>query len=321
MRATCFIVGLVTASAALAQPTITVFDAIPDARATDTSTQADELRLSEDKSDRMTVPVRVSGRGPYRFLVDTGADRTAVSRELAARLRLPPSAAARLHSVTGTSRVETANVPSLQIGLRNLEIRQAPVLEAAHIGADGILGTDSLRSQRVIFDFRTGAMTIVPSVERINRDEKDAIVVIGRLKRGRLIVSRADIDGKGATVVVDTGSEVSIGNAALRKRLLGNRPVSPSSMVEMQSVTGAILTGEMVTVKRMEIGGVRIENFAVVFAEAHTFGQLGFDRRPSLLLGMDALRAFDKVSIDFANKKLRLLMPQHSSLRVQMAAR
>ena len=30
----------------------------------------------------------------------------------------------------------------------------APALEASNIGADGMLGIDSLRSQRVLFDFK-----------------------------------------------------------------------------------------------------------------------------------------------------------------------
>jgi hypothetical protein len=35
----------------------------------------------------MTVDVAVGAQGPFRFLVDTAADRSAVSRQLAARLK------------------------------------------------------------------------------------------------------------------------------------------------------------------------------------------------------------------------------------------
>ena len=60
----------------------------------------------------MTVPVVLSGQGPYRFLVDTGADRTALSREVADRLKLVRGQTARLHSVAGMQEVATADVPS-----------------------------------------------------------------------------------------------------------------------------------------------------------------------------------------------------------------
>ena len=46
--------------------------------------------LAPTADDRLTVSVHHEGRGPFRFLVDTGADRTAVSRQLAERLGLAP---------------------------------------------------------------------------------------------------------------------------------------------------------------------------------------------------------------------------------------
>ena len=38
---------------------------------------------------RMTVEVRVNGRGPYRFLVDSGADTSVVGLRIARDLQLP----------------------------------------------------------------------------------------------------------------------------------------------------------------------------------------------------------------------------------------
>ena len=49
----------------------------------DRTTQTDDVKMKQDVDERMTVPVMLAGSGPYRFLVDTGADRTAVSRDVA----------------------------------------------------------------------------------------------------------------------------------------------------------------------------------------------------------------------------------------------
>ena len=84
----------------------------------DKTTQTEDVRFRTDFFQRMTVPVLVSGTGPYRFLVDTGADRTAISRELAARLNLEAGAQAELHSIAKASMVNTATVPRLH-GLRD----------------------------------------------------------------------------------------------------------------------------------------------------------------------------------------------------------
>ena len=319
-----FVAGF-AASSAPAQITpqvmMNVLDTVQQREKVDSVTQADDVRIRKDRGDRMTVQVTVGGTGPFRFLVDTGADRTAISSDMAARLGLDTSVQVSLHSLTGMSTVQTATVSDLRLSQRDLKIVDAPILDAANMGADGILGTDSLHSQRVVFDFEKNLMTIVPSEERVARED-GTIVVTGKLRSGRLIVTNAVADGNVITVILDTGSEVSIGNEALRRRLDRAGLLKSTGAVGLESVTGEILQGEYTFVKRLEVGDVNLTNLAVVFADAHTFGKLGLDKRPALLLGMNALRAFKKVSIDFANRKLRVILPETGSLdRVMMAAR
>jgi hypothetical protein len=189
------------------------------------------------------------------------------------------------------------------------------------MGADGIVGVDVLRSQRVQFDFGTQTMSIVPSATPDFTAEKGTIVVSARRKNGRLIVTDADVDGHSLTVILDTGSEVSIGNSALRHRLLGSSLVDPQRSVELQSVTGQKIIGEYMVIPVMTIGGIGLSNLAVVFTDAETFKQLHLENKPAMLLGMNAIRAFKRVSIDFANRKFRVVLPQHSELETEVAMR
>ena len=77
--------------ALLGAPAATVLTAEPGAlgqsaaaaAVDDSATEAIGFRT--DAYDRMTVGVTIAGRGPYRFMVDTGADRSAISRTLAGR--------------------------------------------------------------------------------------------------------------------------------------------------------------------------------------------------------------------------------------------
>ena len=48
----------------------------------------------------------------------------------------------------------------------------------------------------------------------------------------------------------------------------------------------------------------------VMFADAETFRAIGRQDKPTLLLGMNALRAFDEVAIDLDARKLRLRIPR-----------
>jgi predicted aspartyl protease len=303
-----------------AQPATTKLDAVAGVPEIDRTSQTEDLNFKNERDDRLTVPVKLSGAGPYRFLVDTGADRTAVSREIATRLNLQSGDGAELHTVTGVSTVRTARV-------RNFELTRVPessvdaaVLEGVNIGADGIVGVDLLRSQRVQFDFEKKTMSIVPSKTADFRAEPGTIVVQARRKNGRLIVTDAEANDRRVTVILDTGSQVSIGNYALRQRLLGSSLINARQTVELESVTGEKIIGDYMFIRELNFGGIGLKNLAVVFTDAHTFKQLGLDKTPALLLGMNAIRAFKKVSIDFANKKFRVVLPEHSELETQIAS-
>ena len=314
--------ALIIAAPAAAQPATTVVETVQGGDEGARAEVSEQIAFRIDAHDRMTVPVRLGGKGPYRFLVDTGADRTAVSTALATELGLTIGRTAILHSVTGTSEVKTVSIPTLQLTHNRVTSVEAPLLERAHMGADGILGVDSLRSQRVIFDFRTRMISIVPSVRKMERDEEGTIVVRGKLRRGHLIVTSAKANGARLTVVLDTGSEMTMGNAALRAQLEARGRLGTPEAIEMMSVTGQKLKGEGFYLKRLEIGKVVLEDLMVLFADAPIFSSLDLDDRPAVLLGMNAMRAFDQISIDFARKQLRMLVPERSSLDAAvMAAR
>ena len=311
---------LAAGTALSAQPRTTQMETVSGAVPIDKTTQTEDVRFRTDHSDRMTVPVRLSDTGPYRFLVDTGADRTAISRDLARKLNLQAGGGASLHSIGGVSAVSTATVPRLQLTRNVVNVVDAPLLESAHMGADGILGVDSLRSQRVLFDFERKTMSIVPSKSRDAADEPGSIVVTARRRSGRLIVTEAWVNGRRITVVLDTGADVSVINTALRRQLVGHRPADESKRVELHSVTGQRVPAEYMVLRRLEMGNVQLNDLVVVFADAHTFEALGLNDRPALLLGMNAMRAFKKVSIDFANKKVRVVLPERSEIELRLAA-
>jgi predicted aspartyl protease len=303
-----------------AQPATTKLDAVAGIPNVDETTQTQDIRFKNQRDDRMTVPVKLSGTGPFQFLVDTGADRTAISSQLAARLGLSKGDNANVHTIAGISTVSTATVPDLELMRTPQKIVDAPVLDREAMGADGIIGVDSLRSQRVEFDFPAQTLSIVPSATRDFHDEPGTIVVQAARRNGRLVVTDAVANGHSLTVVIDTGAQLSIGNEALREQLAGHNLVDPAQKVQLESVTGDLLNGDYMFVRELEIGGLTLKNLAIVFADAHTFKELKLDRKPALLLGMNAIRAFKKVSIDFASRKFRVVLPESSQLDVRLAS-
>jgi predicted aspartyl protease len=276
----------------------------------------DHLPLAPLPDDRLTVNVTVGGQGPYRFLVDTGSDRSAVSTQMAKQLGFPAGRPVQMHSVTGKSQVRTAAVRGMNLSNRSLPDINAALLDASHVRADGILGTDVLRSSVIRFDFRAGLLSISSAggLERRVAD-KDTIVVEGRRRAGRLIVTEAEADGQRLTVILDTGSEVTVGNQALRRALVRRGVLQEDRSIELLSVTGELLPATYMQLRRLDIGGLALGNLGIAFADAHTFGVMGLENRPALLLGMNALLAFDSVTIDLADRKLRFVMPSEGPRR------
>ena len=131
------------------------------------------------------------------------------------------------------------------------------------------------------------------------------IVVTARLRKGQLIITQAGIDDTRISAVIDTGSEVTLANMALRRKLFGTRPQRDPRTITLVSVTGQTLQAEAVTLRRIRIGGVYLDNVVVAFADAPPFRLFGLDKQPALFLGSDLLKSFHRVSLDFRNRKVR----------------
>ena len=288
------------------------------AAAQDTAPPADApsavVDLAPDRFDRFTVPVKIGGQGPYPFVVDTGAERTAIAEELARDLKLEPGEPARLHSMSEVSDVRTVLIPALVVGGKKVAGINAPALQRRNIGAEGVLGVDSLQSQRVSIDFVKQAMTVSPSRRREESWPTGTIVVTARSRYGHLVLVDASVEGQKVWVILDTGAQTTVGNSVLRKKLELKGRLGRTVPIEMTSVTGGKIRADQGWAKKIRLGGVDIHDMPIAFADVHPFRKLGLMDRPALLLGMDALRLFERVSVDFANRKVRLLAPGRSEI-------
>ena len=299
-------VGLMTAGAPLAAQ---------DAPALDPAVPPAIVRTGPSPDERVTIPIHIDGKGPWNFIIDTGSQRTVIARELAQQLALPPRDTVTILSMTGRSEAHTVALPRLGFGGNMIDDIQAPVLEGENLGAPGLLGLDSLHAKRVTLNFRTGRMEIANSGpnRRVSVDP-DTIVVEARRKRGQLILLDSDVNGMRVNIMLDTGTNFSIGNLALRDRLIAKKRAPAMMEATLTSVTGGTLTGQVGRIKSVRMGRVNLIEVPVLFADASPFAELGLEDKPALLLGISALRIFDRVAIDFGRGKVDFLLPDASAL-------
>jgi hypothetical protein len=262
----------------------------------------DKLALSDDGASRLTIPVMVNGQGPFPFIIDTGADRTVISRELAATLNLPAGPHVALHESAGVDEVQTAVIARLDVGKRTVENIDAPLLAAADLGAMGMLGIDSLRDQHVVMDFKVNEMSSSPS--HVEAFDPNLIVVHGKSRFGQLVLVDAIVRGVRVWVILDSGAQSSVGNMALRKLLTRNDVQHAQyPATEVISVTGRTTPAEMQDIGETHIGDLTIFHMPLAFAELHTFDRFGLTDKPAMLLGMDVLRTCQRVTVDFKRRE------------------
>lgn len=271
-----------------------------------TPTPATILQL-RDSGLRMSVPVSVAGAGPFPFIVDTGSERTVVSRELAGLLKLPRGHDVQVTSMAGTRTVGTVQLPGFTVSSIAGGAVDAPSFVGSFLGAPGLIGVDTLQDKAVVIDFDKGQMSIRPSQRRHRlRDEPGDIVVRAKNIYGQLVVTNARYNGHAVRVILDTGSEISVGNPALQRLM----HLPKFDQVTLTSVTGDAIHADYAVARELEIGGLLIHDLPMGFVDAAPFRRFGLTTQPALMLGMDALRMFRRIAIDFPNRALLFAVPR-----------
>lgn len=276
---------------------------IPDAES------GEVLQMRPEIHDRLTVPVTIQGKGPFHFMLDTGAQATVLSIALADQLMLTDRRSATLIGMASRRGVETTMIPEFALGSRTFPIRVAPLVAPENIGgADGILGIDSLQGQRVLLDFKKRQISVAEA-KQLGGNRGFEIIVKAREKLGQLIITHASIDGVRTAVLVDTGAQGTIGNPALLRVLRHTARLGESQMTD---VNGEELSGITRMSGALKIGRAAINNFPVTFADSPTFHVLDLGDKPALILGMSELKLFNRVAIDFEQRRILFDLPREA---------
>lgn len=252
---------------------------------------------------RLSVEVRVNGRGPYQFVVDSGADTSVVGLRIARDLQLPLGTPVTLNNMTDRNIVDRVHVDALSLGPSVIRNLQLPALREADLGGAGMIGIDALARQRLMLDFETRSIRVEDASKPAKSLPGD-IVVTARLQRGQLILTEVKAGRLSLDAVIDTGSQITIGNSALRDKLVRRR-IGKFKTVTATGVTGTTVNLQLAQVGELRLGSVTLRNVPMAFADVPPFEVFGLADRPALLLGTDLLETFRRVSLDFRARKVR----------------
>ena len=272
-----------------------------------------------DRIGRVMTHVKVNGKGPFRFVIDTGASRSTLAPHLARALNLQHSVGRNvmLNGVTGAAEVPTVAVESIEIGALRFEKQDLPVIFTSIMGnADGILGVAGFQDQRIDVDFKRDRVSVLES----NGKRPHYSMVTARATRninGLMIVDVRVGRRIRAKAVIDTGAERSLGNLALQNAMnRGRKKRDPVSAV-VHGATPDIADGDVQEIREATIGDMTLTNLEVIFADFHVFKLWGLDQEPAMLIGMDMLGVLELLVIDYRRNEVSMYGDRSSSRLVQ----
>lgn len=264
------------------------------------------IGADEDRYDRLTIPVRIGEHGPYDFVVDTGADRSVLSQDLADTLGLEPGKPVIVQGIIGSELARTVKAPELNLGKITLRGLDMPVLSRERLGADGLLGVDALQRRRLVMDFRERRLEIQAASGAFypNSTRTDAFVPV-KDRFGRLVIIDANANQVPVAAFIDSGAGMSIGNRALADAIRARGDWRGAAQtVPLYGVTSHEATGEVRVLDSVRLGGIRFNDIPVLIADLDLFTQWGVANRPTLLLGVNVLRLFSRVEMDYGRKRV-----------------
>jgi predicted aspartyl protease len=214
-----------------------------------------------DASD-IVLPVTVGGRRSYRFLLDTGSSRSAVTDRVAEVQRL--AADGRTVVMTPAGRVSRSLVTvAVEIGHTQATL-QAMVLPAADLGRDldGIIGSDLLATRaftidyvrrRVSFDARGGL-------------DRGTSLPLTHGSNGFLVTLPVRARGHALRFIPDTGTASFVLFARAGQELPRITPLASSPL---RTVTG-IRVGRAVLLEQLDIGDIRVRDQVAMLMNGST---------------------------------------------------
>jgi predicted aspartyl protease len=267
------------------------------------------INAATDAASHLMVDVHINGHGPYHFVVDTGADRTILASEVAEELGLAHGEAVMLKGVVRAVLTETVSIRTMTFGSITKRHLMVPTLSRSLLDADGYLGLDFLDGHRVTFDFENHLLQISEPRARYSanwtRENEARIRASG--SSGHLQALDCIVDGIPATAFIDTGAEVTAANEPLLAALARRNPdFRATGSIHLIDITGGEIVGTVAMVKKISLTAALIfTDCPVVIADFLVFDVWGLRQRPALLIGMNLLRQFERVSIDYGLQELR----------------
>jgi predicted aspartyl protease len=238
-------------------------------------------------------------------VLDTGASRSAITRQVADELGLPVQAdSVTLRGVTGSTLASTATVDTLQFGEWLVEDTRVPIVADAFGGAQGVLGGEGLKDKRISIEFHKDRISIKRS-DRVPAPDGFSIIPF-KYSQYRGMRVNVMVGSVKAIAMIDTGAQMTVGNLALREALTRRAGEHDQLAVEIIGITEDVQKATPVRIPSIVAGELIVRNAQILFSDLYIFEHWKLESKPAVLIGMDVLGILDTLVIDYSLGELHI---------------
>jgi predicted aspartyl protease len=255
------------------------------------------------------LPVHVNDRGPFEFILDTGAGTSLLTPELAKQLDVKIVGSKEGQSAGGKVAVSLAKADSLAVGNAKSDDVDLGIVDLAHVGKtigakiDGDLGYNFLKHFRVTINYRDCEISFddPKRVESFGRSAKTEVPIRLASPAKPLLLIDVHVNGQGPfQFAIDTGTSTT----ALTPQLANQLGIS-TSPIGAGTTAGAHVDVRAGNIKSFQLGGARVDNIDVVVADFFEMLSTAIGAKLDGIVGYNFLRNY-KVVIDYPGETFSL---------------
>ena len=268
-----------------------------------------KFRLAGGEQSLILLPVHVNERGPFDFILDTGAGTSLLTPELVKQLDVKIVGSKEGQSAGGKVAVSLAKAASLAVGDARIDNVDLGIVDLAHVGKtigakiDGDLGYNFLKYFRITINYRDCEIRFddPKRVESFGRSAKAEVPIRLASAAKPLLLIDVHLNGRGPfQFAIDTGTSTTAITPQLANELgILSSPIGPGT------TAGAQVNVRAGNIESFQLGGAKIDNMTVVVADFFEMLSAAIGAKLDGIVGYNFLRNY-KVAIDYPGETLTL---------------
>lgn len=263
----------------------------------------DTIALRNDPYGRITAQVILNGQGPFRFFVDSGANRSALSAATAARIGAIPAGEGLVHSIGGADIMPMVTLKSLRCGVFEEQDIRVPILSDDLMApVDGMMGMERFSGLRLEFDNTAKEMV----VKRSGRTWPGSFSLPANIKFGQLVSAKGRMGGLSVPIIFDTGAHYALCNIALRDKLQAR--AARLGPMKISTATAPIFVEDSVIIPQIKLENCVLENTPAYVGDFHIFRLWDMIEQPALIVGMHVLKTVKRFAFDYRRSEVQFLV-------------